>query len=251
GAARGARMRIGVTKDLAIGSAPDSADTWLWPSLFAQGVSLGAPPDAYAASGQNWGLPPMIPSRLRGDGYRFLRQLLRSAFRSAGALRIDHVMGLQRQFWIPAGRPGSEGTYVAQPAAELFGVLAVESRRARALVVGEDLGTVPAELGPELESWGVLSMRVLCFERDGERFRASARYPRRALGLVVTHDLPPLGGWLEGRDLELRAEVGALAPGESLDAARAARARDRAALAERLREEGDLAEGGADTDALS
>lgn len=250
-AARDAGMGLGLCKDLAIGSAPDSADTWMCRSLFADGATLGAPPDAYAASGQDWGLPPLVPGRLSEDGYGYLRGVLRAAFRSAGALRIDHVMGLQRQFWIPAGRPGSEGTYVAQPAADLFGVLALESRRARALVIGEDLGTVPVELGPELESWGVLSMRVLCFERDGERFRPSASYPRRALGMVVTHDLPPLAGWLEGRDLSLRAEVGALAPGEELGRALDERAREREALAARLREEGDLDPAAGDADAVA
>jgi 4-alpha-glucanotransferase len=249
-AARAAGMRIGVCKDLAIGSAPDSADTWMCRSLFADGAALGAPPDAYAASGQNWGLPPLVPQRLRADGYRFLRRLLRAAFRGSGALRIDHVMGLQRQFWIPAGRPGSEGTYVAQPAADLFGVLALESRHARSIVVGEDLGTVPAELAPELESWGVLSMRVLCFERDGVAFRPSSSYPERALSLVVTHDLPPLAGWLEGRDLELRAEIGALARGEELERAQRERGADREALAERLRAEGDL-DASTDTDSLA
>ena len=249
-AARAAGMRIGVCKDLAIGSAPDSADTWMCRGLFADGVSLGAPPDAYAASGQNWGLPPLVPERLRSDGYRFLRRLLRAAFRASGALRIDHVMGLQRQFWIPAGRPGGEGTYVAQPAADLFGVLALESRHARSIVVGEDLGTVPAELPPELESWGVLSTRVLCFERDGAKFRPSASYPERALSLVVTHDLPPLAGWLEGRDLELRAEVGALARGEELERAQGERAADRDALAETLRAEGEL-DASTDTESLA
>jgi 4-alpha-glucanotransferase len=239
-AARAAGMRLGLCKDLAIGSAADSADTWMCRELFADGASLGAPPDAYAASGQDWGLPPLVPQRLLADGYRFVRRLFRSAFRGSGALRIDHVMGLQRQFWIPAGRPGSEGTYVAQPAADLFGVLALESRRARSLVVGEDLGTVPAELAPELESWGILSMRVLCFERDGSEFRPSASYPSRALSLAVTHDLPPLAGWLEGRDLELRAEIGALASGEPLERARTERAQDRESLAERLRAEGEL-----------
>ena len=240
--ARAAGMRIGLCKDLAIGSAPDSADTWMCRTLFAEAASLGAPPDDYAATGQDWGLPPLVPQRLRADGYRFLRRLLRSAFRAAGALRLDHVMGLQRQFWIPAGRPGSEGTYVAQPADELFGVLGLESRRAQALVVGEDLGTVPSELAPQLESWGVLSTRVLCFERDGVEFRPSSAYPARALTLAVTHDLPPLAGWLEGRDLELRADIrepGALA---GLAAAQAARAADRAALERRLRAEGELAD---------
>jgi 4-alpha-glucanotransferase len=248
-AARGAGMRVGLCKDLAIGSAADSADTWMCQSLFANGVSLGAPPDAYAASGQDWGLPPLAPRRLRADGYRFLRRLLRSAFRASGALRVDHVMGLARQFWIPAGRPGSEGTYVAQPSAELFGVLALESRRARSLVVGEDLGTVPAELPPELESWGVLSMRVMCFERDGVAFRPSASYSERALSLVVTHDLPPLAGWLEGTDLRLQVEIGAL-PRQALEGALAVRAEDQAALAERLRAEGDLGES-ADIESLA
>ena len=240
--ARGAGMRIGLCKDLAIGSAPDSADTWMCRALFAEGASLGAPPDAYAAAGQNWGLPPLVPQRLRADGYRFLRRLLRAAFRSAGALRIDHVMGLQRQFWIPAGRPGNEGTYVAQPADELFGVLALESRRAKALVVGEDLGTVPSELAPQLESWGVLSTRVLCFERDGVEFRPSASYPERALTLAVTHDLPPLAGWLEGSDLELRADIGEPGALAGVAAAQEARAADRAALERRLRAEGELAD---------
>lgn len=249
-AARAAGMRIGVCKDLAIGSAPDSADTWMCRTLFAEGAALGAPPDAYAASGQNWGLPPLVPHRLRADGYRFLRRLLRGAFRASGALRIDHVMGLQRQFWIPAGRPGSEGTYVAQPAADLFGVLALESRYARSLVIGEDLGTVPAELPPELESWGVLSTRVLCFERDGATFRPSSSYPERAFSLVVTHDLPPLAGWLEGRDLELRAEIGALPRGEPLERAQRERGADRESLAERLRAEGEL-DASSDTDSLT
>ena len=251
--ARSAGMRIGLCKDLAIGSAPDSADTWIWRELFADGASLGAPPDAYAAAGQDWGLPPLIPRRLRADGYRFLGRLLRAAFRSSGALRIDHVMGLQRQFWIPAGRPGSEGTYVAQPADELFGVLALESRRARALVVGEDLGTVPSELAPQLESWGVLSTRVLCFERDGLEFRPSSSYPARALTLAVTHDLPPLAGWLEGRELELRADIGEPGALAGLLDARAARAEDRAALERRLRAEGELegVESPADADSLT
>ncbi|HKC50472.1 MAG TPA: 4-alpha-glucanotransferase, partial [Myxococcota bacterium] len=249
-AALGADMRIGVCKDLAIGNAPDSADTWMCRSLFANGAALGAPPDAYAASGQNWGLPPLVPHRLRADAYRFLRRLLRAAFRASGALRIDHVMGLQRQFWIPEGRPGSEGTYVAQPAADLFGVLALESRRARSVVIGEDLGTVPAELAPELESWGVLSMRVLCFERDGAAFRPSASYSERALSLVVTHDLPPLAGWLEGSDLELRARIGALPRGEELERAQRERGADREALAERLRAEGEL-DASTDTDSVA
>ena len=238
--ARKAGLALGLMKDLAIGSAADSADAWANPSLFAHGASLGAPPDAYSADGQDWGLPPLVPHRLRDQGYAYLRRILRAAFRSAGALRIDHVMGLARLLWIPAGRPGSEGAYVRQPQDELLGILALESRRARALVIGEDLGTVPRELGPELASWGILSTRVLCFERKGPRFRASADYPSRALVLATTHDLPPLAGYLAGRDLEIRRALGGIASDQELAAALRDRAEERAALVATLEAEGEL-----------
>ncbi|MEX2205594.1 MAG: 4-alpha-glucanotransferase [Myxococcota bacterium] len=239
-AGREAGLALGLVKDLAIGSAADSADAWANPGLFAHGATLGAPPDAYAADGQDWGLPPLVPERQREQGYAYLRQVLRSAFRSAGALRIDHVIGLARLFWIPAGRPGSEGAYVRQPHDELFGILALESRSAGALVIGEDLGTVPPELGPELASWGILSTRVLCFERKGPRYRASRDYPARALVLATTHDLPPLAGYLAGRDLELREALDGSGRASALPQAKAARAVEREALVATLRDEGDL-----------
>jgi 4-alpha-glucanotransferase len=239
-AGREAGLALGLVKDLAIGSAADSADAWANPSLFAHGASLGAPPDAYSVDGQDWGLPPLVPHRLRDQGYTYLRHVLRAAFRSAGALRVDHVMGLARLFWIPAGRPGSEGAYVSQPQDELFGILALESRRAHALVIGEDLGTVPRELGPELASWGILSTRVLCFERNGPRFRASADYPSRALLLATTHDLPPLAGYLAGRDLEIRRALGGIQSDEAMAEAKRERAEERAALVATLEAEGVL-----------
>jgi len=245
---REAGLALGLVKDLAIGSAADSADAWANPGLFADGVSLGAPPDAYSAAGQDWGLPPLVPGRLRAHGYPYLRQVLRAAFRSAGALRIDHVMGLARQFWIPAGRPGSEGAYVRQPQAELLGILALESQRAQALVVGEDLGTVPVELGPELASWGILSTRVLWFEREGARFPASADFPARALLLASTHDLPPIGGYLAGRDLEIRRALGGIASDSALVEAKRERAEARAALVATLLAEGDLPPAAASVD---
>ena len=239
-AGRDAGLALGLVKDLAIGSAADSADAWSNPGLFAHGASLGAPPDAYAADGQDWGLPPLVPDRLRDQGYTYLRHVLKAAFRSAGALRVDHVMGLARLFWIPAGRPGSEGAYVRQPQDELLGILALESRRARALVIGEDLGTVPRELGPELASFGILSTRVLCFERNGPRFRASRNYPARALVLATTHDLPPLAGYLAGRDLELRLALGGDPSDAALAGAKRERAKARDALVATLQDEGDL-----------
>ncbi len=240
-AGRAAGLTLGLVKDLAIGSAADSADAWANPGLFARGASLGAPPDAYSADGQDWGLPPLVPHRLRDQGYTYLRHVLQAAFRSAGALRVDHVMGLSRLFWIPGGRPGSEGAYVRQPQHELLGILALESRRARALVIGEDLGTVPPELGPELASWGILSTRVICFERNGPRFRASADYPSRALLLATTHDLPPLAGYLAGRDLEIRRALGGITSDEALSTALRERAEERAALIATLVAEGELA----------
>lgn len=250
-AGREAGLALGLVKDLAIGSAPDSADAWANPRLFAHGATLGAPPDAYAADGQDWGLPPLVPERQREQGYAYLRRVLRGAFRSAGALRIDHVMGLARLFWIPAGRPGSEGAYVRQPKDELFGILALESRNAGALVIGEDLGTVPPELGPELASWGILSTRVLCFERHGPRYRASRDYPARALVLATTHDLPPLAGYLAGRDLELRQALDASGLASALPQAKAARAEEREALLATLRDEGDLPATAANVDDAS
>ncbi len=233
-------MALGMYQDLALGSALGGSDPWSFPGLFLEGVDIGAPPDPYAATGQNWALPPMHPRRLAEDGYAYWIALLRGALSHSGALRIDHVMGLFRQFWIPAGRPGNEGAYVRFPAEDLLGILALESRRAGALAVGEDLGTVPEGLPQVLADWGILSSKVLYFEQtDGPRFRPSSEYPARALVTVNTHDLPPLLGYWHGRDLELRHDAG-LTAGTDLGEAQRHRARERRALLERLAAEGAL-----------
>jgi 4-alpha-glucanotransferase len=244
-AAREAGCRIGLYTDLALGAARASADTWMQQGLFALGASLGAPPDAYAPDGQNWGLPPLHPRQLRADGYRFFAKVLRAAFAHAGALRIDHVMGLLRLFWIPEGRPGSEGAYVAYRADELLGVIALESRRQRALVIGEDLGTLPPELPGLLADWGVLRSAVMRFERDDAgRFRPACDYAPGALATFATHDLPPLRGFVSGRDLVLREQAGALASGAALAAARAEREAELRALRDRLDADGLLEDPG-------
>lgn len=232
---------LGLYQDLALGTAGDGFDPWVLPECFVTGASLGAPPDDFGPQGQDWGIPPLHPARLADDDFAYWRALLRAAFRHTGMLRIDHVLGCLRQWWIPRGRPAREGAYLRFPAADLLRVLAEESRRAGAVVVGEDLGTVPPGIPPLLARFGVLSSRVLLFERERDgRFKPARRYSARALATVNTHDLPPLAGWWTGRDIALRAELGLLEGAG--DAARAGRerARDRDRLLDRLRREGCL-----------
>lgn len=241
--ARRAGLRIGLYQDLALGSAGSSFDAWAFPGLFVHDVHVGAPPDPFAREGQDWGLPPLDPRRLEASGFEYWRRLLDGAFEHAGALRIDHVMGLSRQFWVPRGHPASEGAYVRFPEHGLLSVLAEESRRHDALVVGEDLGTVPAGFPDALARFGVLSSQVLLFERepDGE-FRPASGYSPRALVTANTHDLPTLPALWTGRDLELRGELGLIPDAAALARARTERDGELRALLRRLHEEGVLPE---------
>jgi 4-alpha-glucanotransferase len=228
-------MPIGVYQDLAIGTSRGGSDTWSDPDLFLSGASIGAPPDPYSATGQEWGLPPIDPRALRHQRYRYWIQLLRRALEHAGALRIDHILGLFRSFWIPDGGTGLDGAYVRFPAGDLLGILALESVRHNAVVVGEDLGTVPKEVPAALKKWGVLSSKVLLFERDKRGFKPASRYPSLALATVDTHDMPPLAGWWKERDIELRASVGLLPTAADVRRAKAERASEKKALLRTLR----------------
>ena len=192
---------VRLVQDLAIGAAPDGADAWLLQDLLALDVSIGAPPDDFETDGQVWGLPPFVPWRLREAGYRPLADLLRASMAPDGGLRVDHVMGLTRLFWVPDGASPREGAYVRYADRDLLEVLALESERARAVVVGEDLGTVEDWLRDALAEMQVLSTRVVWFEDVPPE-----RYPERSLAVATTHDLPTIAGTWTGADAdELRA----------------------------------------------
>ncbi len=241
-AARRAGMRVGLYQDLAIGTSDAGADSWAFPGLFVHGVTIGAPPDPYAAAGQNWHLPPIDPRALRRSGYEYFIKLLRTGFRHGGALRIDHVMGLFRLFWIPAGAPAAHGAYVRYPSEDLLGILALESARHHALVVGEDLGTVPPDVPPALARWGVLSSKVLYFERESNgEFKPATSYQSLSLATANTHDMPTIGGFWQGTDIDLRATLGALPDEHAVNQARGEREHARWALIRLLAAEGILA----------
>jgi glycogen operon protein len=207
-AAASTGLELGLFRDLAVGAAPDGAEAWAAGETLAHGAWIGAPPDPFSATGQNWHLPPPNPHAMTRIGYNNFATLLAANMRHAGILRIDHVMGLARLFWIPEGGTGADGAYVAYPLADLVGQLALESHRAKCMVIGEDLGTVPDGLRQSLHDANILSFRVLLFERQGDAFTPPDAYPALAAACVSTHDLPPLAGWLEGADLAERAALG-------------------------------------------
>ncbi|MEV0240878.1 4-alpha-glucanotransferase [Streptomyces sp. NPDC050674] len=212
-AGREAGMAVGIVHDLAVGVHPGGADAWAQQEYFAAGMSVGAPPDAFNARGQDWGLPPWRPDRLAESGYAPFRELLRALFRYAGALRIDHVMGLFRLWWVPQGHPPTEGTYVRYDAEAMLAVLVLEASRAGAPVIGEDLGTVEPGVREALRERGVLGTSVLWFERDWEgdgRPLPPDSWRSDCLATATTHDLPSTAARLTGEHVELRDGLGLL-----------------------------------------
>lgn len=220
--ARKAGMAFGLYLDIAVGTHPAGAETWAERGLFAQGVSLGAPPDLLGPSGQRWGLAPMRPDILRATGYAAFAQTLRQQLKFCGLLRIDHILGLERSFWLPDNLPG---LYVTMPRDELLAVLRIEASRAGASVIGEDLGTIPDGLRGALDASGVMGCRVAMFERDWEgtgAFLPAEAYTPTALASWGTHDLPTWQGWRQGRDIDWRAQLGELDDPEHAHQARRA-----------------------------
>ena len=244
--ARISGLGIGLYCDFAVGADAGGAETWSQAAVYAPAMHIGAPPDDFNLRGQDWGLPPMLPHRLKAAGYEPFITALRVAMRHAGALRIDHVMALMRLFWVPEGTVPVEGAYVAYPFSELLGIVALESRRNHCLVIGEDLGTIAPGVRAALADAGVLSYRPLYFERIGDgEFSRPEHYPAQALVTVGTHDLPTLAGYWAGRDIAARARL-RLFPDEAAHAAAlAARSRDRDRLMRALEETGVLPAGAA------
>ncbi|MEO8358785.1 MAG: malto-oligosyltrehalose synthase [Vicinamibacteria bacterium] len=234
-------LPIGLYLDLAVSFDRAGSDAWSASDCLGAAARIGAPPDDFNLSGQDWGLPPLRPDRLRETGYRVFVDTLRANMRSAGALRIDHVMGLMRLFWIPKGHSAAGGAYIHYRMEEMLAIVALESVRHRCMVIGEDLGTVADEMRTALARFDILSYRLLYFERlEGGEFRKPSDYPESALVALNTHDLPPLAGWWAGHDLSVRHDLG-LFPTEDVFAAQMLeRARDRANLLLAVEEAGLL-----------
>lgn len=233
--ARRAGMRLGLIGDLAVGMDPAGSHAWSRQRDILLGLTIGAPPDLFNPRGQNWGLTGFSPRALEEGGFVPFIATLRAALRHTGGLRIDHAMGLSRLWLVPDGADPAEGAYLAYPFTDLLHLLALESARHNAVVVGEDLGTVPEGFRETLTQHGVHGMRVLWFERDaGGGFTAARDWDPTALAMTTTHDLPTVAGWWRGSDIALRDTCGRLAPGVSVQDELAARDRDRAALWQRF-----------------
>ncbi|HEX6444822.1 MAG TPA: 4-alpha-glucanotransferase [Streptosporangiales bacterium] len=238
-----AGMALGVVHDLAVGVSPDGADAWAMQDVLALGVTVGAPPDAFNQQGQDWRQPPWHPLRLAEAGYAPYRDMVRALLRHAGGVRVDHVIGLFRLWWIPAGGSAFDGAYVRYDHEALVGILALEAHRAGAVVVGEDLGTVEPSARAYLGERGVLGTSVLWFEHDHDSGGPlpPQRWRELCLATVTTHDLPPTAGYLTGEHVELRDRLGLLT--RPVDEERAADRAERDAWLAALRAAGLLDEG--------
>ena len=249
-AAACAGMEIGLYMDLAVGTDPDGADAWSDPDAIVQGVRFGAPPDDFNAQGQDWGMPPFHPHGLREKAYAPFIAMLRANMRHAGALRVDHAMGLMHLYWILPGEKASAGAYVRYPFDDLLGILALESVRNECLVIGEDLGTVPEGFRERMASEGALSCRVMRFERYSDGlFKRPESYPALSLSTSATHDLATIKGHWLGHDLELKRKLGLYETEEEKRADKDAREREHDLLIAALKDQGLVPESFSDGEA--
>lgn len=210
GAARQAGMKIGLVADMAVGVHPQGADVWWNPERFAKGATVGAPPDMFNQQGQNWSQPPLSPVELKRTGYQVYRDMVHGMFRTAGAVRIDHILGLFRLWWIPEGKSATDGAYVYYDHDVMLGILAIEATRAGGVVVGEDLGVVPPYVTKALASRGILGCAVEWFEQMDGVFIPPKKWREYALASVDNHDMPPAAGYLEYEHVKIREKLGLL-----------------------------------------
>jgi len=229
--------------DLPIGAHRYGYDAWREQAGFVDGVSVGAPPDALFTGGQDWGLPPLHPDKARTGGHRYFRACVAAHARHAALLRVDHVMGLHRLYWVPEGASATEGTYVAQPADELYAVLCLESVRGQCAVVGEDLGTVPDQVRPAMTSRGLHRLFVAEFALPSAEGETMPAAPPDAVASLDTHDTPTLAGWWVGAEIDDRVELGLLSEAQAVEEWERRRIQRRA-LAGWLRPPGDDLLGG-------
>jgi 4-alpha-glucanotransferase len=231
-------MAIGLYGDYAVGANPSGSETWTDRGSYCMGAEIGAPPDPLALKGQGWGIPPQDPHCMQEQRLQSVIPLIRNNMRYFGALRLDHVMALFRQWWVAAGCSPTDGAYVHYPLQELLCVLALESSRNACLVVGEDLGVVPDEMRIAMPEFGLYHYKVLLFEKSEGRFRRPGDYVRRALATATTHDMPTLRSYWEGRDIELRRGMNLYPSTEVESNIVLERERDREMLLEALHDQG-------------
>jgi 4-alpha-glucanotransferase len=229
--ARELGMAVGLYGDVAVGANSAGSETWSNRRLYRQGASVGAPPDALALKGQDWGIPPQDPNELRTQQYQPFVGLIRNNMRYVAALRLDHVMSLYRLWWVPRGLLSKDGTYVHYPLEDLIAIMALESERNACLTIGEDLGTVPEAMTQAMEHYRAYHYKVLLFEQEPNgRFKPPSAYVPTALAVVTTHDLPTLRGWWEEGDLALRERLDLYPSAEFKAQAAATRAAERREL---------------------
>ena len=234
------KMPLGIYHDLAIGSIGGGSDSWNYQDVIAEGIDLGAPPDDFNPKGQNWGFPPLVPERLKESGYELFIQTIRKNMRHFGALRIDHALGMFRQFWIPQGSDAALGAYVKQPTEDLLRIIALESVRNRTMIIAEDLGTIGENVRETLFRFKMLSYRLLYFERNypDPSFLMPEKYHELALCAVTTHDLPTIYGWWIGRDIDLKKRLGIFPDESAWQRNIGKRERDKSLLIDALKSQG-------------
>ena len=233
-------VKLGIYGDLAVGVARGSADTWLNRQDYCMDLSVGAPPDPLGPTGQNWDLPPLNPLMLKHTGYEKFAHLLRENMRLYGVLRIDHVMALCRLWWVLNGKTADFGAYVHYDAEVMFAILALESRRNRCVIIGEDLGTVPDEARHLLNRYQVFSYKVMYFSKGWNGFQLPEEYPEQAITVISTHDVAPLAGYWTGKDLDTMFKLGTLPDAAAFQTALDEREHDKADLLDKLKYTGCL-----------